>query len=195
MKTLYLVRHGTVHNPNRILYRRLPGFLLSDQGHTEAQETREYLAEEPLQVIWHSPLERALQTATIINERHNARMVVEERIHEWAEDESQQEVRDRMQSFLTSWRDSSHAVSAAISHRDPIRRLLFAIRDPDGPSPMEDIAQFPLPQAGVYQVKETADGSLETQLVFVPSVHAFTPPLEVDHDPSAIPSPRPSTAG
>src|SRR5437667_5229997 len=112
MKTLYLIRHGTVLNPNNILYRRLPGFLLSAQGHTEARETREFLSDEPIEVLWHSPLERAVQTATIVNEAHNVPLVEEERIHEWAEGEESGVVLARMASFLESWRDSAYSVSA-----------------------------------------------------------------------------------
>ena len=30
--TIHFVRHGEVHNPDHILYERLPGFHLSDRG-------------------------------------------------------------------------------------------------------------------------------------------------------------------
>ena len=170
MKTLYLIRHGTVLNPNNVVYRRLPGYRLSEQGHTEAGETRDFLADEPIEFIWHSPLERAVQTAEIVNEKHNAPLRVEERIHEWAEDESPDEVIERMGSFLEEWRTSVHKVSAAVSHRDPIRRLLFALRDPAARVLMNDQKEFPLPQGGVYRVVEL-EGVFRAEPVFIPSFH------------------------
>ena len=179
MKTLYLVRHGTVHNPDKILYRRLPGFLLSEQGRNEAAETAAFLADEPIDLIWYSPLERAAETAAIINARHQLPTVEELRILEWEEDEDSDEVAERMWSFLEIWRQTDYEFSAAVSHRDPIRRLLFSIRDRDETPNMEDLTQFPLPQAGVYRVTEE-QGVLRSQLVFVPSESHLSPRIEVD---------------
>ena len=168
MKTLYLIRHGTVLNPDKVVYRRLPGFILSEQGHTEAGETRDFLAGEPPEIIWHSPLERAVQTANIVNEPHSAPMAEDLRIHEWDEGEDTDEVLERMWSFLESWRTTQYEASAAVSHRDPIRRLLFALRDRDAPPMMDDLEHFPLPQGGVYRITEE-HGALRFQLAFVPS--------------------------
>lgn len=179
MKTLYLIRHGTVLNPDKVMYRRLPGFLLSEQGHTEAGETRDFLADEPIEIVWHSPLERALQTARIVNELHGAPMVEDPRIHEWDTGEDSGEVLKRMMSFLEGWKETDYTISAAVSHRDPIRRLLFAIRDPDAPALMDELTQFPLPQGGVYRVIEE-EGVVRAQLAFVPSVHPDHSPIEVD---------------
>src|SRR4051812_35310001 len=111
MKTLYLVRHGTVHNPNNVIYRRLPGYLLGDQGRREAAQTSLFLAAEPIEVIWHSPLERAVETAEIVNIHHHAPLVVEERIHEWDADETEETVRSRMADFFEDWRSSDYKVS------------------------------------------------------------------------------------
>ena len=179
MKTLYLIRHGTVLNPNKVMYRRLPGFLLSEQGHTEAGETRDFLADVRMETIWHSPLERAVQTARIVNEKHNAPMTEELRIHEWDEGEDSDEVLERMRSFLESWRETDYQISAAVSHRDPIRRLLFALENRDAPPLMDDLAHFPLPQGGIYRITEE-QGVLRSQLAFVPTIHLEHPPIEVD---------------
>ncbi len=174
MKTLYLIRHGTVLNPDKVVYRRLPGFVLSEQGHTEAGETRDFLAEQPLEIIWHSPLERAVQTANIINERHNAPMAEELRIHEWDEGEETDEVLERMWGFLESWRTTKYETSAAVSHRDPIRRLLFALRNRNAAPLMDDLTQFPLPQGGVYRITDE-QGSVHSQLAFIPNINSDPP--------------------
>nr|MDT0663904.1 fumarylacetoacetate hydrolase family protein [Micromonospora sp. DSM 115978] len=41
---VHLVRHGEVFNPEKILYGRLPGFRLSENGERQAKVTAEYLA-------------------------------------------------------------------------------------------------------------------------------------------------------
>lgn len=168
MKTLYLVRHGTVHNPNNVVYRRLPGYLLGEQGRREAAQTSLFLAAEPLEVIWHSPLERAVETAEILNVHHHAPLVVEERIHEWDEGESDDAVGARMADFFEDWRASDYRVSALVSHRDPIRRLLFHLRGL--PPAMDDLDQFPLLQAGVYRVAQDETDALTIDHVFSPDV-------------------------
>ena len=70
--TLYLMRHGHVHNPTNILYGRLPGFSLSDLGVQQAEAAAEWLAGKPIKAIYSSPMERAQQTAAIVAERHVA---------------------------------------------------------------------------------------------------------------------------
>jgi broad specificity phosphatase PhoE len=61
--TVHLLRHGEVHNPDRVLYGRLPGFRLSDLGVKQAELAGAYLAKRPVTYLVSSPLERALQTA------------------------------------------------------------------------------------------------------------------------------------
>lgn len=168
MKTLYLVRHGTVHNPNNVVYRRLPGYLLGDDGRREAAQTSLFLAAEPLAVLWHSPLERAVETAEILNMHHHAPLVVEERIHEWDEGETEEVVRERMADFFEDWRASGYSVSAMVSHRDPIRRLLFHLAG--RPPVMDDLTQFPLPQAAVYRITQSEVDSLSIEHMFSPNV-------------------------
>jgi len=168
MKKLFLVRHGTVHNPNNVIYRRLPGYILGEQGRLEAAQASLFLATEPIRTIWHSPLERAVETAELINIHHHAPMQIDERIHEWDLGEGEDVVGERMAAFLEDWRASDYPVSAAVSHRDPIRRLLFHIA---GRTPaMDDLEQFPLLQAGIYLVTELEDGALTVKQVFTPDV-------------------------
>ena len=167
MKTLYFVRHGTVHNPNRIAYRRLPGFNLSDHGRLEAAETARFLQSIRFDAIWHSPLERAFETAEIINAPHRLELHVEERIIECDAGETPEEVRIRMASFIAEWKASGPESAIAVSHRDPIRRLLFEIHNEPWPDP--DLAdRFPLSQAGVYRITERS-GTIEAELTFTPT--------------------------
>ena len=64
--TLYLMRHGEVHNPAHILYGRRPGFFLSEAGEAQARAAGAWLADKPLAAIYASPMERAQQTAGIV---------------------------------------------------------------------------------------------------------------------------------
>lgn len=64
--TLYLMRHGEVHNPTQILYGRMPGFSLSEAGKSQAHAAGGWLADKALAAIYSSPMERAQQTASIV---------------------------------------------------------------------------------------------------------------------------------
>ncbi|MDR3068004.1 MAG: histidine phosphatase family protein [Cellulomonas sp.] len=69
MTMVHLLRHGEVHNPEGVLYGRLPGYRLSELGEQMAQAVADDLvgqASEPrhdIAVVVASPLERAQQTA------------------------------------------------------------------------------------------------------------------------------------
>jgi broad specificity phosphatase PhoE len=67
---LTLVRHGRVHNPDKIFYGRLPGFTLSSEGLREARCAAQTLSREPLAALYTSPLLRARQTASAIQACH-----------------------------------------------------------------------------------------------------------------------------
>jgi broad specificity phosphatase PhoE len=60
--TIYLVRHGEVHNPQRVLYGRLPRFRLTENGRQQAQIAGRYL-DGRVDELFSSPLLRARQTA------------------------------------------------------------------------------------------------------------------------------------
>jgi broad specificity phosphatase PhoE len=68
MPVVHLVRHGHVHNPERVLYGRLPEFRLSDTGQLMAHTTARALADSGRDIgrLISSPLLRAQQTAAAI---------------------------------------------------------------------------------------------------------------------------------
>lgn len=68
---VHLIRHGEVHNPDGILYGRLPGFRLSDTGRAQAVAAADLLAGRDIVAVIASPLQRAQETATPIAARHN----------------------------------------------------------------------------------------------------------------------------
>lgn len=82
--TVHLVRHGEVHNPDHVLYGRLPGFRLSALGEQMARTAAAALAELDVRAVWSSPLERALQTAVPIAETFGLDVVSDDRLLESA---------------------------------------------------------------------------------------------------------------
>ena len=69
---IHLVRHGEVHNPEGILYGRLPGYKLSETGRKQAVAARDTLKSRRLNAIYASPQPRAQETAGIIAAGHPA---------------------------------------------------------------------------------------------------------------------------
>ncbi|TQK30468.1 histidine phosphatase family protein [Arthrobacter sp. SLBN-53] len=68
--TVHVMRHGEVHNPEKVLYGRLPGYNLSERGRQQAQAAADWLAAHDVTYVVASPLERAQQTAAPIAASH-----------------------------------------------------------------------------------------------------------------------------
>ncbi|MBI5619710.1 histidine phosphatase family protein [Candidatus Gottesmanbacteria bacterium] len=150
MKTIiYLVRHGEVHNPEKIFYGRLPGFGLSELGKSQAETLAALLKTRPIAALYTSPLMRAVETAGYVG-RHFPHLtpIVDERLIEvgsplegrsWEELERNQwnfyrysehtrgggehlsDIWKRMRRFLaeTAKKHKGQEI-AAISHGEPI---------------------------------------------------------------------------
>jgi broad specificity phosphatase PhoE len=151
--TILVVRHTEVHNPQRVLYGRLPDYRLSDYGVKQAERLAEFLAQRPISVVYSSPLERARQVASLIADRHPdaQRMVTgllneigtswegtpfsqfkpgfsayENRRHD--DDESIEDVQRRMTEFVTRARAKHPGETlVGVSHGDPITILRIAL--------------------------------------------------------------------
>jgi broad specificity phosphatase PhoE len=118
--TIILVRHADVHNPNDIVYGRLPRFRLSTLGEAEARRTAAVLRDTPLAAVYSSPQLRARQTARIIAEQHPGLAVHVSRL---------------LAEVLTGWQGVPNAAMAAggFNFYDPLHH-------PDDES-LEDIAR------------------------------------------------------
>ena len=64
---VFLIRHADVENPRRILYGHLPDFRLSAFGREQAALLGQRLRDKGIRRILHSPLDRARETAEILN--------------------------------------------------------------------------------------------------------------------------------
>ena len=79
---VHLVRHGEVDNPGGILYGRLPGFHLSEEGRLMAKAAAAFLAGRDVVVLRSSPLDRALETAALLAAQFKLDVVTDERLIE-----------------------------------------------------------------------------------------------------------------
>ncbi|SNR69582.1 Broad specificity phosphatase PhoE [Haloechinothrix alba] len=138
---VHLVRHGEVHNPEGILYGRMPGYRLSERGVKQAVTVAETLARHDIVHVVSSPLERAQQTAEPIADAHRLETGTDERLIESD---------NQFEGYRVS-------VGNGVL-REP--RHWWKLRDPFTPSwgePYTEIARRML--AAVYSAREAAEGS------------------------------------
>lgn len=84
LTVVHLLRHGEVHNPEGVLYGRLPGYQLSERGRAMAQRVAQATEKRDITVVTASPLERAQETAEPIAETHDVKLDVDDRLIEAA---------------------------------------------------------------------------------------------------------------
>jgi broad specificity phosphatase PhoE len=141
-----MVRHAHVHNPDDILYGRLPRFRLSELGWKQASKLSAFLAGRPVETIYSSPLLRARQTAAAIAQSlphvpvHSSSLILEVRTGYQGQpnsimgpgfsfyeplvgdsDESMEAVYARVSRFLRrAARLHAGGTIVAVTHADPI---------------------------------------------------------------------------
>jgi broad specificity phosphatase PhoE len=79
---VHLLRHGEVHNPAKILYGRLPGYLLSTAGEAMAVAAAEWFRGRDVTHLVSSPLERAQQTAAPLAKQLSLPVAIDDRLIE-----------------------------------------------------------------------------------------------------------------
>jgi broad specificity phosphatase PhoE len=79
---VHLVRHGEVANPAGVIYGRMPGYHLSDDGVLMAKAAADFLADRDVTVLRCSPLDRAVETAAPIAAEFGLPAVTDERLIE-----------------------------------------------------------------------------------------------------------------
>ena len=67
---IHFVRHGEVYNPRQILYARMPRYRLNKRGLEESKLAAEFFKNHNIDMIYHSPMLRARQTARFIAAHH-----------------------------------------------------------------------------------------------------------------------------
>ena len=79
---VHVLRHGEVHNPGAILYGRIPGFQLSQNGRDQADIVAKSLADADLTAVLASPLQRAQETAAPVAAQHGLEIITDDRLIE-----------------------------------------------------------------------------------------------------------------
>ena len=79
---VHLLRHGEVHNPDKILYGRIAGYRLSDNGRSQADIVAKALADADLAAVLASPLQRAQETAAPVAGLHGLDVLTDDRLIE-----------------------------------------------------------------------------------------------------------------
>lgn len=81
-QTIHFVRHGEVHNPEKILYGLQPGWRLSERGQQMAEVVATWSESLPIGAIYSSPLQRAQETVAPILEKHNLSLITDKNLIE-----------------------------------------------------------------------------------------------------------------
>src|ERR1035438_3507635 len=79
---VHLLRHGEVYNPQGILYGRIPGFHLSEDGRLMAKAAADFLAGRNVVALRSSPLDRALETAAPLSALFGLELTIDDRLIE-----------------------------------------------------------------------------------------------------------------
>lgn len=79
---VHLLRHGEVHNPEGILYGRLPGYHLSEVGHRMADRVGDWFDADKIVHVVSSPMQRARETAAPLARRLDADVIIDSRVIE-----------------------------------------------------------------------------------------------------------------
>ncbi len=81
---IYLLRHGmTDWNSAGRIPGLVPGIHLNQEGVEQCERVASRLSQVPFRRILSSPLERAIQTAEIINRSHNLEIEIDKRLVDW----------------------------------------------------------------------------------------------------------------
>jgi broad specificity phosphatase PhoE len=152
---IYLIRHGEVDNPEKIIYGRLPNFGLTEKGKKQIENTAEFLKDKHIDKIYSSPMLRTRESAEIIQKKlHLFTVQIADEITEGLTayegkkvsdldllqsevylhplsqtDETIQQLANRMQDFvkyLTEKHPGEHIV--VLSHGDPIMAIKAVIK-------------------------------------------------------------------
>jgi len=158
---IFLCRHTQVHNPKKIVYRRLPGYYLSKQGEVETKKMGLFLKKYKIKEIFTSPMERCIQVSEIIRETMDdpgIKIYRKDYLNEWDEGERTADIARRMKSILRGKKNNR----VYVSHKDPIRVFLNEITN----QPLRELECWDCPHGSIYRI--TIGKRILAKLVFTP---------------------------
>lgn len=133
-KKILIVRHGSTEYNDRDILQGCIDNPLNANGETEVKSLSEYLCNETIDVIYSSPLKRAMQTAEIINAHHGAPVrpldiFREIDLGDW-EGLNYQFVRTEYQSFHEKWIiDPALSIPGGESFLQVVERVESGLKD------------------------------------------------------------------
>lgn len=132
---VHLMRHGEVHNPDSILYGRLPGYNLSELGESMAETVADDFVRRGANISYvvSSPLERAQQTAAPIARAYGQEVVTDERVIE-AESKLQGQAISRQPGLLLKPKNLRRLLNPFLPswgepYSEQVARMVEAIKD------------------------------------------------------------------
>jgi len=163
---VHLVRHGEVHNPERVLYGRLEGYRLSELGQRMARAAVDCLAGHPVTGLRASPLQRTQESAAPWAEAFGLEVKLDERLIEPTNRFEGRRMNGRTLAHPRSW------------------PLLVNPRKPSWGEPFVSVAARML--AAMADARESVDAGevvLVSHQLPIWMVHRATAGLPLHHDP------------
>jgi broad specificity phosphatase PhoE len=158
---IFICRHAQVHNLNKVVYRRLPGYHLSKEGETQARQMGDFLKKYRIEEIFTSPLERCVQVSDIIKETINdseIKIYQKDYLNEWDDGERTEDIAKRMRLIMKDYRNNR----VYVSHKDPIRVFLNDITE----QPLRELDRWACPHGSIYRIM--IGDKISVKLIFVP---------------------------
>jgi probable phosphomutase (TIGR03848 family) len=108
MTTFFIVRHGVTSHTGRRLSGWLPGIHLTAEGAAQAEAAADRLEGVPLKAVYSSPIDRTMETARPIAERHKLEVEVrdglgEVRYGKWTNRSFKSVRRTKLWSTVQTW--------------------------------------------------------------------------------------------
>lgn len=124
---LILVRHGRsiANNENKDQGEKgkWRNTSLHEKGIKQSKEVAERLKDEKIDIIYSSPLKRTMETAKEINKFHKLKIITDERLEEYKNEEDKEEFIQRCKSFLDEVEKKDKKI-LIVSHGGVILTLL-----------------------------------------------------------------------
>lgn len=159
-KIAYLVRHAAPERNSHLRYDVAPGPSLAPDGYIQARHTAQFLADKEIRRLYHSPLQRALETAAVIARHLGQPSWESEALREWERGTPAADIRQRMVAFWQTVMENGKGEGAAafISHGGPIEQLLRHLtQDTLDLSGHRYFGGATTPLGGVWQLTQTND--------------------------------------
>jgi broad specificity phosphatase PhoE len=168
---LHLVRHGQVDNPQKIVYGRQRGWRLSDRGRQEAEAVARHLGGRPITRVYTSPLERAVQTATVIAGACGGEVEPRDDLVEallctpWGVAEDLRALAARMDTALRAIAATHPGQQVVtVSHGDPLKAGILALTGGD----LRELHKSPIPTGGLVSLEMDGPGPARVRERWVP---------------------------